>query len=249
MTQELREAITAAAAAIRAAKHVIAITGAGASVESGIPDFRSPGGIWEKYPPEDFATIHAFQRDPDRVWTMWYELAAMVGAVAPNPGHLALARLEALGRLDAIITQNIDNLHQTAGCTNVIEYHGNAAKMVCMRCAAIAPLNLGQTQQGAPRCGCGGVMKPDVVLFGEDIPRQALKDSERLAMRCDLMLVIGTSASVYPAAGLPFLAKEFGAVIIECNLMRTEFTGTITDHFLEGPAGVMLPALIDALAT
>lgn len=236
-----------AAQALIAARKPIALTGAGASVESGIPDFRSPGGIWDAYPPEEFATIQAFLANPDKVWGMWHELGRMLQGVAPNPGHTALAELARLERLHAIITQNIDNLHQVAGSPSVIEYHGNAARMRCLRCETPQPLEFQAGAAGAPRCDCGGVMKPDVVLFGELIPPHAMTESEALTAACDLVLIVGTSATVYPAADLPFAAKANGATIIECNLEHTEFTGSITDIFLEGPAGTVLPQLVSAV--
>ncbi|MBI2431862.1 MAG: NAD-dependent deacylase [Candidatus Hydrogenedentes bacterium] len=238
---------TAAARAIKQARKVIAVTGAGASVESGIPDFRSPGGIWDRYPPEEFATIDAFLMNPDKVWRMWYDLGALIDGVAPNRGHLALADLAREGMLAAIITQNIDNLHQSAGCDNVIEYHGNAARMLCMTCRRYAPLDIRERRALAPRCACGGVMKPDVVLFGEDIPIAALHESDRHARTCDVLIIVGTSATVYPAAELPYLAKAGGAFIIECNVVPTDFTTSITDVFLQGPAGVTLPRLVTAI--
>lgn len=244
----MREPLRSAAEVVRKATSILALTGAGISVESGIPDFRSPGGIWDRFPPEEFATIQAFLANPDRVWKMWYELRAMLGDVKPNAAHLALAALERRGKLEAVITQNIDNLHQAAGSQRVIEYHGNAARTVCISCGRRAPFAPEPAHQGAPRCACGGILKPDVVLFGEQIPVKALLESERLARSCDVMLVIGTSASVYPAAELPLLAKEHGAVVIECNLEATDFTGSLTDHFLQGPAGETLPALVAALS-
>lgn len=221
----------------------IAITGAGISVESGISDFRSAGGLWSRYPPNEYATMDAFLDNPDKVWDMWYELAETLKGVRPNPAHFALARLEELGHVKAVITQNIDALHHHAGNKTVIEYHGNADQIVCPACKRRRVMDLSQRALGAPRCECGGYMKPDVVLFGEVIPEYAMKTSERLARGCDVLLVIGTSATVYPAASLPYLAKESGAKVIECNTERTAFTNTVTDFFLEGPAGSTLPEL------
>lgn len=236
-----------AAAAIARAKHVIAVTGAGISVESGIPDFRSPGGIWDTYPPDQYATIDAFLENPDRVWNMWYDLGAMLGEVKPNPAHHALTTLQALGRLDLVITQNIDNLHQEAGCLKVVEYHGNAKHMRCMTCAEMQVLEIAHRTARAPRCGCGGVMKPDVVLFGDIIPEAALDAADDATQRADVVIIVGTSATVYPAAQIPVSAKHHGAYIIECNLEPTDFTPLITDAFLQGKAGTTLPALAEAV--
>lgn len=241
MTQEYEEA----SRRLTEGKRVIALTGAGASVESGIPDFRSEGGIWSKYPPYEYATIDAFVRNPEKVWSLWFDLGAMMEGVKPNPGHYALAELERLGHLHAVITQNIDNLHQEAGSTNVIEYHGNTKRIVCLRCHTERPLDIAKEQRPGPRCACGEFMKPDVVLFGEAIPHRALLESEALAQSCDVILIVGTSAQVFPAAGLPFTAKDAGAYVIECNVEPTEFTRTITDAFLRGPSGETLPRLVN----
>lgn len=241
--------IQRAAEAIAEGQFVVAVTGAGISVESGIPDFRSPGGIWDTYPPEQYATIDAFMADPDRVWTMWYDLGALLGSVSPNDAHRALTTLQSLGRLKSIITQNIDNLHQEAGSTGVIEFHGNGKLMRCLTCDSEGVLDISQRTDKAPRCECGGIMKPDVVLFGEYIPTLALANADYAAEHADVVLIVGTSATVYPAAQLPMTANDNGAYIIECNLEPTDFTPTITDAFLEGPAGTTLPALAEAVRT
>lgn len=233
-----------AAALLQGTLNGIAVTGAGISVESGIPDFRSAGGLWSRYNPAEYATMEAFLYNPDKVWEMWYELADTLKGVSPNPAHFALARLEELGHIKAVITQNIDALHHHAGSKTIIEYHGNADTIVCPACRRRRPMDLSQRALGAPRCECGGYMKPDVVLFGEVIPEYAMTTSERLARGCDVLLVIGTSATVYPAASLPYLAKEGGAKVIECNTEETAFTNTITDIFLQGPAGETLPEVV-----
>jgi len=234
-----------AAEIVRNTINAIAVTGAGISVESGIPDFRSAGGLWTRYPPDQYATMNAFMNDPDKVWEMWYELADTLKDIKPNPGHYALAKLEQLSHLKAIITQNIDALHQHAGSNTVIEYHGNADQIACTACFRHRKMDLSHRTLGAPRCECGGVMKPDVVLFGEAIPEYAMKTSDRLARGCDVLIVVGTSAQVYPAASLPYLAKENGAIIIECNTEPTSFTQVITDIFLQGRAGETLPKLVE----
>lgn len=234
-----------AALAVVQGKRVIALTGAGASVDSGIPDFRSAGGLWEKYPPEEFATIDAFERNPGKTWKLWFDLYHALDNVKPNPGHLALAELEKLGHLKAVITQNIDNLHQEAGNSRVIEYHGNTKRVVCLKCHTHRPFDPAKESRPGPICTCGLIMKPDVVLFGEAIPHEALLDAEELATTCDVVIIVGTSATVYPAAGLPFTAKQHGACIIECNTEQTEFTQSITDVFLRGRAKDTLPRLVN----
>lgn len=244
----MSDAYQEAAEALRHARCAVAVTGAGISVESGIPDFRGPAGIWQKYPPEDFATIGAFMRDPAKVWNLWYDLGQDLGGRQPNPGHRALARLEGLGLLKAVITQNIDNLHQAAGSREVIEYHGNARRQVCLQCGQAGPLDLSKRSDTAPRCPCGGLIKPDIVMFGELIPPEALERSAQWVADCDVMLVVGTSAQVFPAAQLPYTAKEAGAVVIEANVETTDFTRTVTDIFLHGPSGTTLPRLVDAVS-
>ena len=236
-----------AAVAIRGGTCVIASTGAGISVESGIPDFRSAGGIWSKYDPEEYATIEAFTRNPAKVWAMWSELGAQLQACEPNPGHTALAELEREKFLHALITQNVDNLHQDAGSRRVIEYHGNSRRVRCMGCDRTEGLNLDLVKKGTPHCYCGGVLKPDVVMFGELIPPRVMLEAEGYARTADVVIIVGTSAQVFPAAQLPITAKERGAFIIEANVERTDFTSTITDVFLEGPSGTTLPKLAAAV--
>lgn len=233
--------------AIRSARTIVATTGAGISTESGIPDFRSPGGIWERYPVEEYATIEAFQANPAKIWDFWRSLSADLGAFQPNPGHYALAELEEYGKLSAVITQNVDNLHQAAGSRRVIEYHGNNRRLRCLTCGHAGDLALAEASSGVPFCYCGGVYKPDVVLFGELIPRQALLQAQAYAQTAEVVIVVGTSAQVYPAAQLPFTAKENGAFVIECNLEETDFTRTVTDVYLEGKAGTTLPRLVQAV--
>ena len=163
-------------------------------------------------------------------------------------GHTALAELERMGILRGVITQNVDNLHQAAGSTRVVEYHGNARRLVCLECHKRLSVDTNSMGDSAPHCPmCAGLMKPEVVMFGEDIPHHALFEAHALAEKCDAMLVVGTSAQVYPAARLPYTAKANGAFVIESNTERTEFTDTVTDVFLEGPAGQTLPLLVHAL--
>lgn len=242
------DAINQAAEALTRAQHVVAVTGAGVSEESGIPTFRGDHGIWVKYPIEEFGTIDAYLSDANRVWAFWCELSELVADCRPNPAHVALANLEALGRMETIVTQNVDNLHQDAGSKSVIEYHGNARKLVCLECRQRIPLDRNNLTTLAPKCrACGGLLKPDVVMFGETIPSYALFEASARAQKCDVMIVVGTSAQVFPAAELPFTAKERGAFIIECNTEPTDFTRLVTDAFLEGPAGETLPTLVAAV--
>lgn len=199
------------AALIRSARSVVALTGAGISVPSGIPDFRSPGsGIWERVNPMEVAHIDAFHRDPERFWSFYSTRFQTLADKEPNPAHVALSRLEEAGLLDAVITQNIDRLHRRAGSREVIEVHGSIESCSCLGCGARFPLKaIGDRQAldpaGVPRCECGRPLKPDVVLFGEYLPVAAIERAQRLASGADLMLCIGSSLEVYPVAGLPEL--------------------------------------------
>lgn len=241
----MNDAYEKAAAALRRARRAIAVTGAGVSAESGIPTFRGAGGIWTKYPPEQYATLSAFLDHPADFWQFWHELQDSVGGVQPNPAHAALAALEQMGRLQAVITQNIDNLHQNAGSRRVIEYHGNARYVVCLDCGRRAEYSLDLRETTPPHCVCRGLIKPDVVLFGEMLSPDALVESDALANRADVVIIVGTSAQVYPAAAIPVTAKRAGAFVIEANIEPTDFTRSITDAFLEGPAGETLPKLVE----
>lgn len=232
---------------IRHSRHIVALTGAGISVESGIPDFRSKGGLWERFDPWEYATIQAFEKNPAKVWVMLKEMDGLLARARPNPAHYALAELEAQGRLDGIITQNVDNLHQAAGSRKVIEYHGNAHRFVCLNCRGHWPREALDFNATPLYCYCGGLIKPDVVFFGESIPEKALYAANSLAINCDLMLIIGTSAEVAPANILPEVAKNNGAAIVENNLEHTRLSLFLSDYFLQGPAGRMWPQVLHEL--
>ena len=201
---------------IRGADSVVALTGAGISVPSGIPDFRSPGvGLWENVNPMEVAHIDAFHRDPERFWGFYSKRFQSLEGRRPNRAHDALSALEHAGLLDAVITQNIDRLHRLAGSRQVIEVHGSIDSSSCLVCGSSFPLpEVRQRQQAdsadVPRCDCGEPLKPDVILFGEYLPMQALAQAERLAASADLMLCIGSSLEVHPVAGLPELTLRAG---------------------------------------
>jgi NAD-dependent deacetylase len=243
------EQIIQVAKRIAAGRGSVAFTGAGISVESGIPDFRSAGGLWEKFNPMEYATIDAFLRDPLKVWEMLREMDELIEAARPNPAHLGIARLEQLGLLAGVITQNVDNLHQRAGSRAVIEFHGNGNRLVCLRCkrdiqAAQARLQ----EESPPRCpDCGAVLKPDVVFFGEPIPTQASAAAMRLVQGTPVMLVVGTSGMAAPASYLPLVAKKTGAMIVEINREHTLLTDGLADISLRGRAGELLPRLVAAV--
>ena len=246
----LDDLLRAAAQRIRAARRVVAVTGAGLSVESGIPAFHAgPGGqpgLWERYDPEEYGTAEAFERDPSRVWVMLREVGMTLRAARPNTGHLALARMESGGYLAATITQNVDGLHQKAGSVIVIELHGSWRTLSCVDCAGRTATEEANLTTLPPRCRCGGVLRPDVTLFGEIIPAQVMDAACEQARMCDCMLVIGTSSSVYPASALPIKAREAGAFVIEVNPHPGLLPG-LPNLWLEGAAGLILPRLVEAI--
>ncbi len=233
---------------LTAAAYVTALTGAGISVDSGIPAFRGSQGLWERYDPQEYAHIAAFCREPARVWRMLAEMLAVVFAAVPNDAHRALARMEAGGRLQCVITQNVDGLHQEAGSRKVVEFHGSTRKLVCLTCHYQRRLPSLDALQVPPRCPrCAAILKPDVVFFGEQIPAAAQQSAQAAAARSEVMLVVGTSAQVYPSADLPRVTKRHGGRIIEINLEPTALTRGVADLSLMAPAGEVLPALAAGL--
>jgi len=230
------------------AKNVAALTGAGISVESNIPPFRGPGGIWEKIDPMQYAHIDAFIKDPVKVWDVLLKnMKEIIDLAKPNDAHLGLARLEKLGILKTIITQNVDQLHQKAGNTDVIEFHGNFAWQRCMKCNNRFETRKVDLTKLPPQCECGEIYRPECVFFGEMIPPDDIERSEQVALECDIMLVIGTSAVVQPAAHIPVLAKRSGATIIEINPERTPLTKNISDWIIIGQAGRIMNNIIAEL--
>ena len=224
---------------------VTALTGAGISVESGIPPFRGKGGLWEKYDPMEVAHIDAFLQDPSKAWNLLFkDMKEVLDKAKPNDSHKGLAKLEELGILKTIITQNVDGLHQMAGNTDVIEFHGNMAWQKCMDCHKRYETHDIEINQIPPRCSCDGILRPEAVLFGEMIPQEALWRSRQVAQDCDVMLVIGTSAIVQPAALMPVVAKDSGAKVIEINSERTLLTDDISDYLISGSAGDVMNRII-----
>ncbi len=243
-------ALAEVAERILAGEKNVAFTGAGVSVESGVPDFRSPGGLWARFPPFEYATADAFRADPAKVWLMFRAMGEVLERVEPNPAHLALARLEELGLLTAVITQNIDDLHQAAGSRRVVEFHGNARRMVC--CCGVwevteavrARIRAGEDlPPRCPKCGCA--VKPDVVLFGDPIPPEANREAMRLAQQPSVFLVVGTSNVVAPASYLPLIAHKTGAFLVEVNPERTELSSGLAHLSFHERAGRVLPALVE----
>lgn len=239
--------IAALAAAIRAARCIAVLTGAGISAESGIPTFRdAQTGLWAQYSPEDLATPQAFRRNPRLVWEWYAWRRELVAQAAPNPGHLALATIEARAPQFTLITQNVDGLHQRAGSRSVIELHGNLTRVKCFREEVVVERWDQSDEAVPPRCPrCGGPLRPDVVWFGEMLPPDALRDAVGAAQQCDLFLSIGTSGLVEPAASLPRLALQSGAQVAVINLdVHTRATPPL--FTINARAGELLPRLVNA---
>jgi len=275
----MEDMIKRAARELIKSKYAVALTGAGMSTESGIPDFRGPDGLWTKHPELEYRAYQMyedFKVNPKDYWAerlnpdswIWAFFEGLKGGVKPNPGHHALAALEQMGILKRVITQNVDELHQEAGNKNVIEFHGGLSKFRCDSCglrfqASEIDLDaLKRDDKLPPRCQCGGVVKDDGVFFGEPIPGDVLRKSNEETRKCDVMLICGTSAVVYPFASLPELAKRgmkrdsslysiqpvTSTVIIEVNAEPTPLTQRgISDYIIQGKTGVILPKIVEQI--
>jgi NAD-dependent deacetylase len=228
---------------ISEAGSIAVLTGAGISAESGIPTFRSGNGLWKNYRAEDLATPEAFERDPRLVWE-WYDWRRSIIAKAePNPGHHALAKLEQKLRRFTLITQNVDGLHDRAGSRGIVKLHGDIWTVRCTGCASEWTDGRPSIPEIPPRCGCGALLRPGVVWFGEPLPPEAWQQAEHAAASASLFLVVGTSSVVYPAAGLAGIARAGGARIVEINPEETPQSGSF-DYCLRGRSGELLPQLI-----
>jgi NAD-dependent deacetylase len=230
---------------LRDAERVLISTGAGASAESGLPTFRDPQqGLWARYRPQDLATPKAFARDPETVWR-WYQWRRRAHAgVTPNPAHHAIAAIQRRRPGSTLVTQNVDRLHELAGSPSVIHLHGSVFRNKCAGCGAPMP-EVPHDLETPPRCGaCGGLCRPDVVWFGEGLPQAEWRAAARAAEEADVVLLVGTSATVYPAAELPAIAARGGALIVQINPAPTPLDRIA--HNLRGPAGEILPKLVEA---
>jgi NAD-dependent deacetylase len=252
--EALDRAVAEAARHLREARYVIALTGAGLSVESGIPPFRGPGGIWTRYGEPPMDGFERFLADPKTAWEErltprgpMAELWETLERARPNAGHVALAELERRGIVRCLITQNVDNLHRSAGSERLAEIHGNYRLVRCLGCGVRVPGRSVDLGVLPPRCrSCGGLLKNDTVAFGEPIPADVLERCYEESDRADCVLVVGTSATVYPAAHLPVMVYERGGRIIEVNPYETELTA-LAAVVLRAPAGEVLPRVVDAL--
>jgi NAD-dependent deacetylase len=246
----MEELIREAAGRLAGVRTLVILTGSGISRESGIATFRDPEeGLWARYDPMELATQEGYLRNPTLVW-QWYEHRfGMVEKAAPNAGHLAIARLETLLPQVTVITQNIDGLHQAAGSTDVIELHGSFRRYRCLygRHTGLTRADFAGQSEIPPKCPrCGSLLRPEVVWFGEMLPRAALERAFDLAESCDAMLVAGTSGEVQPAASLPFYATRRGIPVIDVNPDRDNIA-SVADIYLRGPGGSVLPQLIQAI--
>jgi NAD-dependent deacetylase len=238
------ELIKKTAKAISDSKKTIALTGAGISVASGIPPFRGKGGLWEKYNPDEYAHVTAFLEDPKKVWIMLKEMIDTILPAKPNSAHVALFELEEMGFLSGIITGNVDSLHQAAGSKNVWELHGSNRSLICMKCNRTYPIERYQKEM-PPRCECGFALRPDVVLFGEQLPQDVLFGSYALAKECELMLVVGTSSVVSPMSHMPFYTKENHGKVVEVNLEETYLSSSVSDWIITGKVEEILPKIAE----
>jgi NAD-dependent deacetylase len=239
------------AALIRERGPCVVLTGAGVSTESGIPDFRSPTGIWAEFDPLEYASLDAFRRDPAKIWRFYAPRFAMLTEAEPNAAHRALADLEGRGLVQAVVTQNIDLLHERAGSREVVEVHGSIRTSTCPACGAVYGLDevvelLDAT--GAPECrGCGAVLKPDVVFFGEQLPAAAIDRAYALAREAELLLVVGSTLEVWPVAELPLVTLDAGGSVAIVNRGPTAMDAK-ADLKIEGSAGETLELVAAALA-
>ncbi len=241
------DALEKAAKLITDARCAVVMTGAGFSVASGIPDFRSPGGVWSKHDPEKVASVKALKSNPVTVWKFLLELVRMVYNCEPNPAHFALSELEAAGMIQGVITQNIDGLHQRAGSDNVIEFHGNCSRFFCSECFAeykTKDVITFDDKKLPIRCAdCSGVVRPDIVFFGEQISSQAYKEAFELVDQADLVLVMGTSGEVVPASLIPPRVKDNGGKVVEINMVSSTYS-SMSDVSIKGAVEDILPALV-----
>ncbi len=230
---------------LQTANSIVFFTGAGISAESGIPTFRGDEGLWKKFRPEELANFDAFIRNPDLVWEWYQYRRKIVEEAEPNKGHLAISEMENYFDNVIVITQNIDNLHFRAGSKNVYELHGNIERNYCIDCKTFYTHEELNETTGAPKCKlCGGLIRPDVVWFGEPLPQNVYSASEKAARESDICFVVGTSAVVYPAAYIPDAAKSGGSYVVEINIEPTGLSYRV-DYSITGKAGEVLPKILE----
>jgi NAD-dependent deacetylase len=228
---------------LRKVDSIVFFTGAGISSESGIPTFRGKDGIWNKIKPEELANFNAFIRNPEMVWEWYNHRKKIIHEAKPNAAHLTIAEMQNHFKNVTVVTQNIDNLHRRAGSKTIFELHGNIERNFCINCKKYYNEEL-DFSGGVPKCECGGLIRPDVVWFGEYLPEDQFLGGEKAAINSDVFFVVGTSAVVYPAAGLVYTAKQSGATVVEVNIEETALT-SIADYSYFGKAGEILPGILE----
>lgn len=231
---------------LRRANRVAVSTGAGVSAESGVPTFRGENGIWKKMNPEELASVNGFMANPDLVWEWYQHRRTIMSEVQPNAGHYAIAAFQKIFSEFRLITQNVDGLHARAGSSDIVELHGNITRNKCFSCNAPYEDEIDLDAE-LPHCACGGMIRPDVVWFGEMLPEKAIRDAMRTAETAEVFFSVGTSALVQPAASLPYIARQNGAFVIEVNIEPTGLT-SVADVFLQGKSGEVLPVMVDLLS-
>lgn len=232
---------------LKEAGSIVFFTGAGISAESGISTFRGEDGLWKKFRPEELASFDAFIKNPELVWEWYNYRKKIIHDSNPNPAHLTIAEMQSHFKDVTVVTQNVDNLHRRAGSKKIFELHGNIERNFCINCKKFHNEEL-DFSAGVPKCECGGLIRPDVVWFGEYLPEDQFLGGEKAAINSDIFFVVGTSAIVYPAAGLIYTTKASGAVIVEINIEETSLTSMANYSFF-GKAGEILPALLDQYLT
>lgn len=232
---------------LKKSSSLVFFTGAGISSESGIPTFRGEGGIWNKLKPEELANFDAFMKNPQMVWEWYNHRKQITRDSKPNNAHLTIAEMQNHFEEITVVTQNIDNLHRRAGSKKIFELHGNIERNYCVDCKTYYNEEL-DFKDGIPKCICGGLIRPDVVWFGEYLPEDQFMGGEKAARNGDVFFIVGTSAIVYPAAGLVYTAKQSGALLVEINLTKTEIS-SIVDYSFTGKAGEILPAILEKYKT
>lgn len=230
---------------LEVAKSIVFFTGAGISAESGIETFRGQGGLWTKLKPEELANFNAFMKNPDLVWEWYQYRRRIIDETNPNPAHLTIAEMEKYFDNVTVVTQNVDNLHGRAGSKTIYELHGNIERNYCIKCETFYSSKDFTYEGKVPHCKCGGLIRPDIVWFGEMLPQDVFSSAEKAARECDIIFVVGTSAVVYPAAYIPIDAKRNGAYMVELNLERTELSHMADESYF-GKAGEILPLLLKA---
>ncbi|MCK5455702.1 MAG: NAD-dependent deacylase [Melioribacteraceae bacterium] len=232
---------------LKSANSILFFTGAGISAESGIETFRGKGGLWNKMSAQELASFDGFMKNPNLVWERYQYRRKIVHDTGPNPGHITIAEFEKYYDMVTVVTQNVDNLHRRAGSSSILELHGNIERNFCIDCKTFYGVEKFLESEEAPKCEkCGGMIRPDVVWFGEMLPQDIFAEAERKAAESDICFIVGTSAVVYPAAYIPISAKEAGATLVEINLEPTNISNQV-DYSLIGKAGEVLPKIFELI--